>query len=652
MNTSTADHAYTPLWSNFITMTGMFLVAAALIALLTFGLFTLVTPHTNPYADIVGYLVVPCVLILGVVIIPFGILLRSWRLHRKDPAQRLTFRFPQIDLNDPNQRKAAKIVVLATFILLPVVGFSGYHGYHYTDSATFCSKACHTAMRPQATTYEHSAHARVACAECHIGTGASWFVRSKLSGTRQVLAMWRNTFSRPIPPAIQHLRPARETCERCHWPKKFFGAQLREIARFSSDEHNTRRNISMLLKTGGGDETIGRAEGIHMHMTLAGRIDYVATDDKLQVIPWVRYIDQAGNESIYRSDGRPSSDPRPTGKVRTLDCMDCHNRPAHKFRSPQDAVDIFLETGRIDTTIPFIKREAVNALVRPYPDLATAERQIANHLIEFYRTDYPDVWDTRKASVNYAIDMVREIYRRSFFPAMKVDWRTYPDNIGHLISPGCFRCHEGKHVNQRGKPISHECDVCHTFLNPAADQSGTAILRQGNFVHPLTLEGPHRELRCDQCHTGGKAPLPTCEGCHTAQSEFRAGTLDIFAPFSIHADPMAATVTCDGCHDPSNPSNMETINAACMDCHDDEPERFEGMAASWKKEVEELLKLADDHADERTQQLVRALRQAGPLHNIEAAKLILNTLATRPPQGAAQLDHPQGDEEDYHKPPE
>lgn len=637
---------YVPLWSNFITMTGMFLTAMAIMLLVTFGLFTLVTPSPNPYADIVGYLVVPCILIVGVAIIPFGILFKSWRLHRQNPEQRLAFRFPHIDLNDPAQRRAAKIVVVATFVLLPVVGLSGYHGYHYTDSSAFCSKACHAAMHPQATTYEHSAHARVACAECHIGTGASWFVRSKLSGTRQVLAMWRDSFSRPIPPAIQHLRPARETCEHCHWPKKFYGAQLREIVRFSSDEANTRREIDMLLKIGGGDETTGRAEGIHLHMALAGRIEYIATDNMLQEIPWVRYVDEAGDELIYRSDGRPSSDPQPAGEVRALDCMDCHNRPAHKFRSPQQAVDIFLDVGRIDTTLPFIKREAVNALVRPYADSQTARRQIANHLTEFYRTNYPRVWSTRKASVNYAIDMIREIYDMSFFPAMHVDWQTYPDNIGHLISPGCFRCHDGEHVNQRGEPISHECNICHTFLSPVGQEGEAAILQEGDFVHPLALEGLHGELRCDQCHTGGKAPLPTCAGCHTSQAEFRAGTLPAFEAYGIDAEPMALTVDCEGCHDLSRPTNIETIDEACMDCHDDEEKRFEGMAVSWKNEVEGLLKKAEDRAHGHQRELLRTLRQAGPVHNIEATRLIVGALAVEPelPPSPDEPDDASADE--------
>lgn len=617
---------YTPLWNNLITLVGIFCAVISLVLLLTFLLFTIVSPAANPYVDIVGYLVLPGMLVISVVTIPFGILFKSWRVRRRNPEQHLAFRFPRIDLNDPAQRRAAKIVIGAIFVLLPAVGVSSYHGYHYTDSAEFCSTACHAVMHPQATTYQHSAHARVACAECHIGSGASWFVKAKLSGTRQVLAMWQNSYPRPIPSAITELRPARETCERCHWPKKFFGAQLRRIVRFSSDQANTRREVNMLLNTGGGDESTGPQGGIHAHMALENAIEYVATDDKLQDIPWVKWTDSAGNELVYRSDGQPSADPRPPGQLRQLDCMDCHNRPAHKFRSPQESVDIYLYSGKIDATLPFIKRQAVAALTTPYSDVDTAERTIDDTLLSFYRTNYPDLWDDRNASILQSVATVREIYRRSFFPEMKVDWRTYPDNIGHKISAGCFRCHEGRHVNQRGEAISHRCDVCHTFLSTVNENGNGALIKEGKFVHAISLDGRHAELRCSRCHTGGVAPSPTCAGCHSAQTQFRDGTLAVFESFDIPADPMAGAVDCEGCHDLSQPTNIQSIDVMCMECHEDEEDRFEGMLAVWKQEVDLLILDAGSKTDEQGRRLLQALRHAGPLHNIEATRLITRSL--------------------------
>ena len=632
------DDAYVPrfkpLWRNFITIAGLYVITMATILIVTFFLFALVTPTTNPYVDIVGYLVLPTILVAGLLLVPFGILFKSWLLKRRDPTQRLEFHLPRIDLRDPAQRRTAKSIIGGTFLLIPVVGVSSYHGYHYTDSAEFCSKACHAVMQPQATTYEHSAHARVACAECHIGEGASWFVKSKLSGTRQVLAVMAESYSRPIPTAIHHLRPARETCEHCHWPQKFFGAQLREIVHFTSDEPNTPHHIDMLIKTGGGDETTGRAQGIHLHMALEGKIEYVATDEKLQVIPWVRYTDRSGNVWIYRSDERPSSDPVPTGTIRKFDCMDCHNRPAHEFRTPQEALDIYLDVQKIDTTLPFIKREAVQALVVPYPDGDAAHLRIGERIAEFYRTKYPEVWNKRQAAVHQAIDRIREIYSRNIFPYMRVDWTTYPDNIGHLYSPGCFRCHDGEHVDQRGQRISSECSLCHTFLNPVEKEGGDAMIRKGEFIHPIELKGMHAQLNCSQCHSGGVSPSRSCDGCHADVTAFRQGTFAAFADLKLPAEPMADTVDCESCHDVSRPLTLASVDGYCLSCHEDEEEKYKGLLASWDKEIRELLEQADGHAVGEQRATLETLRRVGPLHHPEATKTIIQRLRESPAPNA------------------
>ena len=347
---------------------------------------------------------------------------------------------------------------------------------------------------------------------------------------------------------------------------------------------------------------------------------------------------------IYRSDGRPSSDPPPEGLVRRMDCMDCHNRPAHKFRSPQENVDSLLEAGRIDTALPFIKREAVAVLVPDYPDTETAEARIGSSLIEFYRDNYPDLWENRRNLVYQAIDGVREIYRQSSFPDMKVNWLTYPDHIGHKTSAGCFRCHMGRHVNQQGETISHKCNNCHSFLNPVRSDSGASIVEKGEFIHPLELAGKHRTLRCNQCHTGGVAPESTCQGCHKQQQGFYSGTTTALAPYDVKPNPMFGTVDCEGCHDLSEPLSVDSVNALCMDCHEDEEEEYEGMLATWMDQIGEARgkaekavqewerELADDDlpdsASGQRDQLMQCrstlqlLNEAGPHHNIDAAMKI------------------------------
>lgn len=614
-----------PLWNNFITVSGILLVGFSVMLLVTFALFEIVSPAGNPYVDIIGFLVLPSLLIIGMAVVPFGILIKSWRLRRRNPGQRLAFRYPRVDLSDPKQRRVAKVLFVASFISLPVVGVSSYHGYHYTDSSAFCGKACHSVMEPEATTYERSPHARVACAECHIGEGAGWFVKSKLSGTRQVLATLRETYSRPIAPAIQHLRPAQETCEHCHWPQKFYGAQLKEIPHFAREEDNERRDVVMLLNIGGGHSSSGPVEGIHWHMALANKIEYIATDDHLQVIPWVRMTDRLGEEVIYRSDGRPSSDPPPEGRLRIVDCMDCHNRPAHEFRAPQEGVDLMLSAGRIDATLPFIKREAVKSLVVKYPDVETAERKIGSSLIDFYKINYPELWNSTRGAVNVkqAVDVVREVYRSSFFPHMRVDWTTYPDNIGHLYSPGCFRCHDGKHINQAGNALDQDCGSCHSFLDRRNLNGGNAQLVEGPFAHPMELGGLHEQVRCDQCHSGGVLEN-TCNGCHADVAGFIAGETSMFAPFEIEPDSMADSVECETCHDVSEPLSVSGSNEVCIGCHDED--RFDGMIEAWREEFAKL----EARAPASKSEAASHLRTLGPHHNMAATRKILGAGAGAP----------------------
>ena len=518
----------TSLLANWISLLGFFLVGASLVMILVFTALMAVAGATNPYLDILGYLVLPSFFVVGLVIVPVGIAWKYWRARRGASRAHLTLALPRVDLNDRRlRRRIGYFVLFNLVVILPVLAVSSYEGYLYTESTAFCGQTCHTVMEPQATAHANSPHARVACAECHIGSGASWFVKSKLSGVRQVFAVAFDTYRRPIPPAITELRPARDTCEECHWPNKFFGERYKELVHYSPDEQNTRRVVRMLLKVGGADESIGKVAGIHMHMLVSGRIEYVAVDDGLQQIPWVKYTTPGGSVRVFRSDAEPADAPPPAGVVRVVDCMDCHNRGAHHFRAPQVAVDQFLEVDRIDAHLPYVKREAVRTLLGSYPDAGLAARAIEQRVLEFYRQQYPAVWASERLAVEQGAAAVVELYRRNMFPGMDVDWRTYPENIGHMNSPGCFRCHDGLHKDAAGVAIQSDCHVCHVFLNDVPNAPDT--LRRGEFVHSMDLR-LHSELRCNECHNGGELRL--CRDCHAdptwqekwGKGQFRATT--------------------------------------------------------------------------------------------------------------------------------
>jgi nitrate/TMAO reductase-like tetraheme cytochrome c subunit len=492
------------LLRNPVTLAGAGIALVALANILFLFLMDLFSPRPSPYIGILAYMIMPGIFILGLFLVPVGMWRERRRRARVQPGEAL--RYLRFDLSDPKQRGVVGFAVsfLLVFILLSAVG--SYRAYEFTDSVQFCGQLCHSVMAPEFTAYQLSPHARVRCVDCHVGAGAGWYVRSKLSGARQVLAVTFNTFPRPIPTPVHNLRPAPDTCEECHWPKKFYGAQLKVLTHYGTDEKNTPRQIRMLIKTGGGDPSTGSPSGIHWHMNIANEITYIAADEQRQVIPYVRIKDLQGRVTEYSLKDKPltkeqiASMPR-----RRMDCVDCHNRPTHVYVPPDQAVDQSLVTGRLDASLPFIKQQAVTVLTANYTSTEQAMEGIATELDKFYLTKYPDLHKNKQAAIRNAIAEVQRIFKSTTFPEMKLDWKTHPNNIGHFYFPGCFRCHDGQHVSPEGLVIRKDCDICHTIL---AQEEGSAMMNhtQGvQFQHPVDL-GDITAVSCNDCHTGGVGP--------------------------------------------------------------------------------------------------------------------------------------------------
>ncbi len=635
----TPDHL-TQVWRNSLTVGGGIVAALAVLFMVAFFTIEFASPQRNPYLGLFTFLVFPCVLVVGVVAMAAGLVIARHRFHKTFGSDVVYQYYPRIDLTNLSHRRYLGFATGGVALAIPMIGVLSYEGYHFTDSNQFCGAVCHTVMQPQYTAYQQSPHAHVGCVECHIGTGASWYVKSKLSGIRQVFAVALDSYPRPIPPAIQELRPATETCRACHWPAKFYGDQLVNIEHFASDESNTHTRTQMILKTGGSDPSTGPPSGIHWHMALGFSIEYVATDKFLQNIPWVRMTDQStGRQSVYRSDGLPTSDPPPAGIRRTVDCMDCHNRPTHVFRSPDRAVNVALNVNPSFQSLPFAKREVVAALTRHYASRSEGLASIADAIARFYEAEHPKIWQARKADIDRLILAAKDIYSTNFFPEMNVSWRTYPDNIGHKIFPGCFRCHEGNHVDSGGRAISHDCKSCHEFFPSVESAQPATTAKAGEFVHPYPLDPVHGALRCNECHTGGPAPPASCEACHSETVQFRAGTLPLFQSLGVAAEPMAELVQCTDCHDLSAPRTVKAIDERCMDCHSDEEEKYAGMLANWTAELDRLFKSVPTSLDPANQKLIDMLRKAGPAHNVEAARTIIRSVAS-PTAASTRTDDP------------
>jgi hypothetical protein len=461
------------LGRNPISLLGAVLTTSSASTLLIFWAVELLQPGpVHPYAGIVFFLVLPGVFVAGLLVIPVGALLRRRKLRL---AGELPEIYPKVDLRDPLLRRALVLVSFATVLNVLILGMASYRGVQYMDSVQFCGMTCHTVMEPEYTAYQNSPHARVACVDCHIGSGAPWFVRSKLSGVRQVFAVTFHTFHRPVPSPVKFLRPARETCEECHWPQRFEGDKFLVRTKYSDDEKNSPLTTVLVLKIGG--HTWQGGIGIHgRHLNTLMPITYVATDEHRQVIPQVTYLGDGGKTVVFNSsDVKVTTEEMARGEHRTMDCMDCHNRPTHAFQMPERAVDLAMSQGRISPDLPFIKKKAVEALHVDYPDRATASTAIPEVITAFYRTNYSSVYAQHRAQIETAADQVKAIYLRNVFPEMKIFWGTYPNNLGHEDFLGCFRCHDGNHTSADGQTIPNDCTTCHDIL--AMEESNPKILK-------------------------------------------------------------------------------------------------------------------------------------------------------------------------------
>ena len=450
------------LGQNPITLTGAVVTTSTALTTIAFWFYDVFLPGPpHPYIGLLVFLILPGIFVLSLLLIPLGIWLRRRSLLASGELPEI---FPAIDLGLPVVRRTLEYVAAATVLNLLIVGTASYRGVQYMDSTEFCGQTCHRVMDPEFTAYQNSPHSRVDCVACHIGPGASWFVRSKLSGLRQVFAVTFHTYSRPIPSPVKYLRPARETCEQCHWPQRFTGGKFLVNTSYKDDEKNTPQKDVLLLKVGGG--TWRGSVGIHgRHLADNARIRYISTDAERQTVPAVYYTDDTGKTTEFiSSDVKTTKEQLDKGEHRVMDCVDCHNRPTHAFDLPENAVDKQMSIGLISPELPYIRKKAVEVLKVDYPTRDVAQQRITGELNNFYRTNYSQIYATRRTLVEQSVKEVAAIYLRNVFPDMRLTWGTHPNNLGHNDSPGCFRCHDGSHTSADGQTITNDCSACHDVL--------------------------------------------------------------------------------------------------------------------------------------------------------------------------------------------
>ncbi|MBI2094734.1 MAG: NapC/NirT family cytochrome c [Candidatus Omnitrophica bacterium] len=493
------EHKFSKLFYNAVTYAGVML--SILVATLEAFLFALdfFDKGRNLYLGLITYLILPGVLVLGLLLIPLGVLWKKRRIDRGLP--NIELRRFRVDLAIPQHRNAILVFIVGTSVLVLMSVIGSYKAFHYTESVQFCGVLCHDVMHPEYTAYTQSPHGRVKCVECHIGEGADWYVRSKMSGARQVVKTLARNYEKPIHTPVHNLRPAEETCKQCHSPGKFFSTLDFRRSYFLSAEDNPRWEMRMLLNVGSGEN---RGYGVHAHMNLDHDIYYVADDGRRQKISWVKSVGKDGAEKVFTSpDSKYKDAPPPADLIRKMDCIDCHNRPTHQFLAPYRLVNDAMQRGTIDPAIPFIKERSLEALSADYASGEEASRKIPEALSEFYRTKVPDFYASHRDKIDKAAGQIVDMHRHNLFPEMKVRWDTHPDNIGHLVSPGCFRCHDGEHrAAGSDRVISRDCKSCHVIVEQGPAGATEKNIDGLEFRHPDGGE-EWKEMSCNDCHTGG-----------------------------------------------------------------------------------------------------------------------------------------------------
>ena len=461
---------------SWISLVGAMVVTVVFPFLVGAVLYDVLLHIDNPYFSGFIYMILGPAFIGGLVLVFVGLFFAKG----KEEVRLFTLGYLREKLSDESSfnrvRKLVFLGVFLTCINIFVVGVLAYSGYHYMESNSFCGEVCHVPMTPEYTAYQNSAHSRVNCVECHIGSGASWFVKSKISGARQLYAVVADTFSRPIETPVHGLRPARDTCEQCHRPEKFHGDKLVIHDKYLEDENNTHVQTVLLVKIGSAGDRTGDSHGIHWHVAPENEIVYTAADWDRNVIPEVALSTKSGNKIIYRS---PEADEQIAAATdlqnRVMDCIDCHNRPSHIYLPPGRAIDNKILSKAIPLELPFIKQQAMAAVQVEYKSQDEAKTEIASHLTDFYRQNYPQVYDSKPGVVEKAIAGVQSAYVENVFPEMNIQWNTYSSNLGHENDLGCFRCHNYEHESADGEIISMDCDTCHTIL--AEEEEDPEIIR-------------------------------------------------------------------------------------------------------------------------------------------------------------------------------
>ena len=454
--------------ANPVSRFGTALVTSTFIIFLFMELLTVLGIVTNAYVGLLIYLILPTLFAIGLVMVYIG-----WRvvikISQKSLAELLADNCGHDELKEGIWgSKLMRTIGFLTLINIAFLGAASFRTLHFMDSASFCGTACHKVMNPEWVAYQVSPHARVKCVECHVGEGIGALIDSKINGAWQMVSLAFSLYEKPIPTPVHNLRPARETCEKCHWPDKFLGNRMKTIKHYDFDEESTLKYTTLDMKIGGSAE--GLESGIHWHISEKNEVRYMPFDEKRVEMKWVEVKQPDGKFKRYNNIHYSEADSEDELEIRELDCVDCHNRATHIYENPEKAIDERIGNGRLSRNLPFIKREGLAAITKNYSDKTQGQDFIRKRIDNFYPQHYPEVFRACYDQMEIAISVLQELYFKNIHPGMDIEWGSYPNYIGHRNSPGCFRCHNQDLIDTEGNSISYDCTLCHSILAYEADK--------------------------------------------------------------------------------------------------------------------------------------------------------------------------------------
>jgi hypothetical protein len=258
---------------------------------------------------------------------------------------------------------------------------------------------------------------------------------------------------------------------------------------------------------GGPGRPTSSGRAIHWHADPNVRIEFVATDHERQKIPYVRLVGKDGTVKEYKAEGATDEEIA-KGERRIMDCIDCHNVPAHRIApTAEQAVDAAIANGSISRDLPSVRRESVRLVKSNY----STQEQGLEEIEKGVRGFYAGKAGVDDAALARTVAAVKNVYRRNVFPAMKVTFGVYPDNLGHITSNGCVRCHDGRTASD-GSKINDDCEYCHKQIEQPPRQQTLVVDRPAISVGLIRFGGHlskrEYDVQSDGRHTEAASAPP------------------------------------------------------------------------------------------------------------------------------------------------